>query len=72
MFSRHTNLFTTLAKGDKQLQDLNIIIMTRDKFNKNFNAVVDYACQELEGEIMKLLPEGSPLLNPSYHQSRYG
>ena len=50
-----------MAKGDKQLQDLNISISTRDEFNKNYNAVVDHACQELEGEIRKLLPEGGAI-----------
>ncbi len=45
--------FASLSKGDKQLQDLNITITTRDEFNKNFNAVVDHACQELEAEIRK-------------------
>ena len=32
-----------MAKGDKQLQDLNISLSTRDEFNKNYNAVVDHA-----------------------------
>ena len=53
--------FSSLAKGDKQLQDLNITVETRDPFNKNFNAVVDHACQELENEIRKLLPEGGSI-----------
>ena len=53
--------FASLTKGDKQLQDLNITMSTRDELNKNYNAVVDHACQELEGEIRKLLPEGGPI-----------
>ena len=53
--------FSSLAKGDKQLQDLNISISTRDEFNKNYNAVVNNACQELKGEIRKLLPEGGAI-----------
>lgn len=53
--------FTLLSKGDNQLKNLDIILSTRDKFNKNYNAVVDHTCQELEGEIMKQAPEGSPI-----------
>ena len=53
--------FASLAKGDKQLQELNITISTRDEFNKNYNAVVDHACQELEGEIRKLLLDVGPI-----------
>ena len=53
--------FASLSKGDKQLEDLNITISTRDEFNKNYNAVVDHACQELEGEIRKLAPEGGQI-----------
>ena len=43
--------FVLLSKGDKQLKDLNITITTRNKFNKNLNALVDHACQELEGDM---------------------
>ena len=39
--------FVSLAKGDRQLEELGITIVTRDEFNKNYNAVVDHACQEL-------------------------
>ena len=53
--------FSSLAKGDKQLDELNITITTRDEFNKNYNAIVDHACQELEGEIRKLCPEGGQI-----------
>ena len=50
--------FAVLARGDKQLSELEITVTTRDEFNKNYNAVVDHACQELEGEIRKVAPEG--------------
>ena len=46
------------ANSDKQLQDLDITITTRDEFDKDYYAVVGHACKELEGEISKLLPEG--------------
>ena len=32
--------------------------MLKDQLNKNFNAVVDRACQDIEREIRKLAPEG--------------
>lgn len=40
------------------------MVNTRDEFNKNYNAVVDHACQEIEAEIRKLAPEGSLSLQP--------
>ena len=33
--------FASLEKGDKQLEDLNITLVTKNEFNKNYNAVVD-------------------------------
>ena len=36
--------FASLARGDKQLTDLDIIVQTRDEFNKNYNVVVDHVC----------------------------
>ena len=45
-----------LARGDKQLEDLQITVETRDEFNNNYNTVVDHACLELEAEIRKLNP----------------
>ena len=53
--------FVSLAKGDKQLQALTITIATRDKFNKNFNAVVNHMCQELEEEISKQCLKGGKI-----------
>ena len=54
--------FASLLKSrDKQLSDLQITITTRDEFNNNYNAVVDKACQELEGELRKLAPEGGKI-----------
>ena len=48
----------SLAKTDKDLRDLHISVVLKDPFNKNYNAVVDRACQDIEQEIRKLAPEG--------------
>ena len=54
--------FAALYKRtDKQLNDLEIEIKPKDKFNKNQNAIVDKACQELENEIRKIRPEGGKI-----------
>ena len=53
--------FISLAKGDKQLNDLLITLKLKDQLNKNFNAVVDRACQDIERELRKLAPEGGKL-----------
>ena len=53
--------FASLEKGDKQLEDLDITLVTKDEFNKNYNAVVDRQCQELEGELRKLAPESAAI-----------
>ena len=54
----------SLAKSDKDLRDLHINIVIKDHLNKNYNAVVDRACQDMEQEIRKLAPEGKKI-NPS-------
>ena len=54
----------SLAKSDKDLHDLHISIVIKDHLNKNYNAVVDRACQDLEVEIRKLTPEGGKI-NPA-------
>ena len=56
--------FISAAKTDKQLKDLHITIQLKDQLNKNFNAVVDQACQDIETEIRKLAPEGKKI-NPA-------
>ena len=43
---------------DTDLQKLNITMIKTDELNKNANAVVDKACQELEEEIKRIDPEG--------------
>ena len=53
--------FIAAAKSDKQLQDLFISIQLKDQLNKNFNAVVDRACQDIESELRKLTPEGDKI-----------
>ena len=53
--------FISLAKGDKQLNDLLINIKLKDQLNKNYNAVVDRACQDIERELRKLAPEGGKI-----------
>ena len=40
--------FISLAKGDKELKDLLITLKLKDQLNKNFNAVVDHVCQDVE------------------------
>ena len=51
----------SLAKADKELRDLHISVVIKDHFNKNYNAVVDRACQDMEQEIRKLAPEGKKI-----------
>merc|ERR1712240_204538 len=51
----------SLAKTDKDLRDLHISVVIKDPFNKNYNAVVDRACQDMEQEIRKLAPEGKKI-----------
>ena len=46
------------AKNDKQLRDFYINLLLKDQLNKNFNVVMDRACQDIETEIRKLTPEG--------------
>ena len=61
--------FVSLANEDKQLKVLDITITTRDDFNKNFNAIVDHACQELEVEIRKLDPEAGTITQAQLSQA---
>merc|ERR1712240_561645 len=51
----------SLAKSDKELRDLHISVVIKDHFNKNYNTVVDRACQDMEQEIRKLAPEGKKI-----------
>ena len=53
--------FISMAKNDKDLRDLHISIALKDQFNKNYNAVMDRACQDLEAEIRKLASEGGKI-----------
>ena len=53
--------FASLAKGDQDLLNLGITLELSDPLNKNSNAVIDRACQELEEELRKLSPEGKPI-----------
>ena len=53
--------FISLAKDDKDLKELHIDIVLKDQLNKNYNAVVDRACQDVEKEIRKLAPEGKKI-----------
>ena len=54
--------FQSLEKaGDTQLSQLQIELTTADEFNRNYNAVVDHACRELEAELHKLAPEGEKI-----------
>ena len=50
--------FISLTKNDKELKDLHIQVILKDQLNKNFNAVVNRACQDVEREIRILAPEG--------------
>ena len=53
--------FISAFKNDPQLKDLHINLLLKDQLNKNFNAVVDRACQDLETEIRKLTPEAGKI-----------
>ena len=48
---------------DSELQQLGITMIKTDELNKNANAVVDRACQELEQELIRLEPEGTEVSN---------
>ena len=51
--------FQSLERSkDSELTKLQITLKTADEFNKNFTAVVDKACQEIEAELRKIRPEG--------------
>ena len=59
----------SLQKKDQDLAKLNINLILADVFNKNSNAVIDKACQELEEELRKLSPEGSPISQATLAQA---
>ena len=40
--------FISIAKDDKDLKDLHISLILKDQLNKNYNAVVNRACQDVE------------------------
>ena len=61
--------FESLVKNDQDLQRLNIELVLADVFNKNSNAVVDRACQEIEEELRKLSPEGKPISQATLAQA---
>lgn len=50
-----------LDNKDQDLNKLNISLTAIDVFNKNENAVVDKACQELEKELKRIEPNGRPI-----------
>ena len=56
-----TGFSPLLNNKDYDLEKLNIRIVNTDPFNKNENALVDKACQELETEIKTLEPDGRPI-----------
>ena len=54
--------FQSLEKNkDSELSKLQITLLTADEFNKNFTAVIDKACQEIEAELRKIHPEGGKI-----------
>ena len=55
--------------NDPGLAKLQISLITADEFNKNFNAVIDKACQEVEAELRKLCPEGGKISNHDLAQA---
>ena len=56
--------FKTLSTNkDQELNKLGIEITKTDELNKNANAIVDKACQELEEELKRLKPEGEIISN---------
>ena len=52
-----------LNNKDEDLKKLRITMIKTDELNKNSNAVVDKACQELENELKRLEPEGAQITN---------
>ena len=62
--------FQSLEKNkDPELTKLLISLKTADEFNKNYTAVVDKACQEIEAELRKLKPEGDKVNNTDIAQA---
>ena len=52
-----------INKEDQDLKSLRITMVKTDELNKNSNAIVDRACQELEEELRRLEPEGDTISN---------
>ena len=52
---------TLLKNNDSDLVKLGIHMVKTDELNKNANAVIDKACQELEDELKRLEPEGQKI-----------
>ena len=61
-----TGFIPLLSSKDPELVKLNIEVTQTDHFNKNENAVVDRACQELESELKLIEPDGRPISSKPY------
>ena len=62
--------FLALCKDtDTQPTALKITLYTQDKFNWNFNTVVDLACRELENKIWMLAHEGGSITQAQLMQT---
>lgn len=58
-----------LDKKDPELAKLNIKLEATDVHNKNSNAVIDRACQEVEDELKRIEPDGRPVSNTTLQQA---
>ena len=64
-----TGFAPLLQNKDHDLHKLNIKIINTDNFNKNENAVIDRACQEIEQELKRAEPDGRPVTNTTLQRT---
>ena len=64
-----TGFIPLINNKDPDLHKLGINLEQTDVMNKNANAVVDKACQELEREILKAAPDGRPISSTTLIQA---
>ena len=62
--------FQSLKRNkDPELTKLQISLQMADEINKNFNTVLDKACQDIEGELHKIRPKGGKMMNTDLAQA---
>ena len=62
-----TSFLPLIDKKDPELNKLQITVIMTDVFNKNENSCVDRACSELETELKRVEPDGTPISRTTLH-----